>query len=77
MPSLTVEEAAAQLRCGRNRVFELLAEGRLQRAPKFGRKTVITRESVDLLASGEEPQAPKRRRAPRSGKQLAELIRAL
>lgn len=77
-PNVTVEEAAELLHCGRSRVFELLADGRLQRGPKFGRQTVITRESVEALARGEETEKPKRRRqrVSRSAKQLADLIRS-
>lgn len=74
--TLTVAEAAELLRCGRSRVFELLAEGRLVRAPKFGRHTVITRESVEALLAPADPPPAKRRRAPRSARQLADLIRA-
>ncbi|WNG37880.1 helix-turn-helix domain-containing protein [Archangium violaceum] len=68
---LDVDEAAARLRCSRRRVFELIADGTLTRGPKYGRRTVITAESV---AAALEPEPvlvltankPSKPRAPRS-----------
>ncbi|MCP3137536.1 hypothetical protein [Pyxidicoccus xibeiensis] len=68
---LDVEQAASRLRCSRRRVFELLAAGTLVRGPKYGRRTVITAESVNAALVPTEAlvltttEAPKRR-APRS-----------
>ena len=46
----TVEEAAERLRCKRTRVYELLKEGRLQRASsKTGRRTLLV--AACLIAS--------------------------
>ncbi|WP_426751574.1 hypothetical protein [Myxococcus sp. Y35] len=67
---LDVNEAAARLRCSTRRVFELLSDGTLVRGPKFGRKTVITAESVEAALVPPaplvlEPTAPPKLRAPR------------
>ncbi len=60
---LAIDEAAAHLRCSRRRVFELLADGTLTRGPKYGKRTVVTAESVEaaLQPTVTEPQAPQRR----------------
>jgi len=69
---LDVDEAATRLRCSRRRVFELLADGTLARGPKYGRRTVITAESVAAALVASEPapcpaaEAAPKRRAPRS-----------
>lgn len=47
MNVLSVEAAAAKLGCSRRRVFELLALGTLERAPKYGRQVRIYEASVD------------------------------
>jgi excisionase family DNA binding protein len=66
-PLLTVDEAAARLRCARTRVFALLASGVLERGPKYGRKTVITAASVEAALQAPEPEpAPLPRPAPRT-----------
>ncbi len=77
---LTVDEAAAELHCKRRRVFELLADNTLVRGPKYGRKTVITAESVAAALAAEchtrqpEQRPTAKRRAPKSFKaELAEL----
>lgn len=54
-------EVCELLGCGKTRVFELLAEGVLQRAPKFGRRLRIMRGSV-LAALLTPPGGPKARR---------------
>jgi excisionase family DNA binding protein len=46
-----IHETAAQLSCGRDTVFKLIREKRLV-AIKLGRRTVITRTSIDELLSG-------------------------
>jgi excisionase family DNA binding protein len=66
---LTVEEAAALLRCSRSRVYELLNDGTLVRGPKFGRHTVIPLSSVRaavLIPVEPPPPAKPRRRRSRS-----------
>lgn len=52
---LTVEEAAAYLRCGRQRIYDLRSAGRLSRHGD-GRKALIDRHELDALATG--PAAP-------------------
>lgn len=59
--SLTVDEAAALLRCGRRRVFELIADGTLTKAPRYGRHTVVTTESVHAALEAPVEDAPKKR----------------
>jgi excisionase family DNA binding protein len=77
---LDVDEAAARLRCSRRRVFELLAAGTLARGPKYGRRTVITAESVEAalvaseLATCPVAEAAPKRRAPRSLKADLEAL---
>lgn len=69
---LDVDETATRLRCSRRQVFKLLTDGTLARGPKYGRRTVITAESVEaaLVASELAPcpvaEAAPKRRAPRS-----------
>jgi excisionase family DNA binding protein len=46
-----IHETAAQLSCGRDTVFKLIREKRLV-AIKLGRRTVITRTSIDELLNG-------------------------
>ena len=77
---LDVDETTALLRCSRRTVFKLLANRTLARGPKYGRRTVITAESVEaaLVASEAAPcpvaKATPKRRTPRSLKtDLAEL----
>jgi hypothetical protein len=84
---LDVEEAADWLRCSRRRVFQLIADGTLTKGPKYGRRTVVTTESVAAALAPTPtpvsvlttPMAPKQR-APRSLqadlKALAEKQRA-
>lgn len=77
-PTVTVVRAAELLHCGRTRVYELLAEGRIVRAPKFGRVTVITTESVLAAAvAGVEP-APKVKPPRKSrGSRMREAVLAI
>jgi excisionase family DNA binding protein len=48
METFTVDEVARQLRCGRNKVFELIKQGEL---PSFrvGRRRVVLRQDVEAL----------------------------
>ena len=48
---LTVGEAAAYLRCGRQRIYDLRSAGRLSRHGD-GRKALIDRHELDALATG-------------------------
>jgi excisionase family DNA binding protein len=47
----SVDETREILRCSRQKVYDLIAESRLQ-AFKIGRLTRITRESIDALMAG-------------------------
>lgn len=55
MNVLSVDAAADRLGCSRRRVFELLAAGTLERAPRYGRQVRIYEASVDRAL------APRRR----------------
>ncbi len=63
-PVVTIERAAELLLCKRTRVFELLAEGRLKRAPKLGKKATVRLDSVlsCLDVDKERETAPHRKR---------------
>lgn len=63
-PTVSMVEVCELLGCGKTRVFELLAEGVLQRAPKFGRRLRIMRGSVlaALLTPPPGAKGPKARR---------------
>jgi excisionase family DNA binding protein len=75
---LTVDEAATRLRCSRRRVFELLADGTLQRGPKYGKQTVITAESVAAaLAAPPASENPAPPAKPRAARGLAADVDAL
>lgn len=68
---VSVEAVCEILGCKRRRVFQLLADGTLERAPKFGRSLRIYRASVDRALS---PPAPRARRARgRAGFSLADV----
>lgn len=57
--TLSVEETAERLGCSRRRVFELLADGVLDRAPRYGRQIRIYEASVDRALA---PRRAQRRR---------------
>lgn len=75
-PSVTVEQAAELLGCQRSRVFELLAEGRLLRAKRVGRKAQITRASVEAYASAAPEPAPRARAGERERAEILKLVRS-
>ncbi|WP_434300627.1 hypothetical protein [Corallococcus exiguus] len=51
--AVTLDRASEMLGCKRSQVFNLLAQGRLERAPKVGRSAMITVASIEtLLAEG-------------------------
>ncbi len=61
---ISVEEVCQTLGCGRRRVFQLLAEGILERAPRYGRALRIFKASVErALLSPPTPERKKRRKA--------------
>lgn len=59
---MSVEAVAERLGCSRRRVFQLLADGTLERAPRFGRSLRIYAASVDRALA---PTPVKRRKARR------------
>lgn len=52
LPTLSSQDAMELLKCGRWCLFELLRQGRLRRAPKVGRCTMITSASVLAVMRG-------------------------
>lgn len=56
----SVEQVCEVLGCSRRRVFQLLADGTLERAPRFGKALRIFRASVDRALA---PTPAKRRKA--------------
>lgn len=57
------EQAGEILGCRRSRVFELLASGDLERAPRIGKEIRIFRASIDrLLLNGLSVGETKRKR---------------
>jgi|GEM_PF-4508836 len=64
-PAITVDRAAELLLCGRTRVFEFLNEGRLKRAPNFGRKTSVPLASVLACVEGAARPTSKKHRPAR------------
>lgn len=64
MDVLSVEAVAEKLGCSRRRVFQLLAEGVLDRAPRFGRRLRIYAASVDRALTPKAPRARRRQRGP-------------
>jgi excisionase family DNA binding protein len=55
---LTVQQAAALLRCGKRKVFALMAEGKLRRV-RFGARTHVGAESVTALLAPPPATEPK------------------
>ena len=70
-PYLTIPEAAAHLRCRRQRVDDLLSQGRLSRV-KDGGRTLIARAELEAYLRGE----PTGRRASAPVSSLRSLPRA-
>ena len=58
-PALPVAEAAHLLGCERSTVFELLRAGRLRRGKRTGRKTLITRASIDAYLASADAVPPR------------------
>lgn len=68
---LTIDEAAAVLRCGRRKVFALLAQGVLTRGPCYGAKTVVLAESVYDACNATPMPAPEKPRRVRKSQRRA------
>lgn len=61
---LSLDEVMQLLGCGRSKVFELLAQGVLEQAPRYGRNVRIYRDSVERALArptkkGRKPRAPR------------------
>lgn len=77
-PCVPWQEAAERLGCGKSKIFELLRYGRLKRAKRIGRGTMITVDSLLALERelcGEPaPQLPPSvTRRPNRHRTLADL----
>ncbi len=73
----SVLEAAERLGCKRRKVFELLASGLLERAPRYGRQIRIYSDSVDAaLARPAGAERRSRKRKSLAPKIDAEALRA-
>ena len=74
--AVSVAAAMKLLGCGKNRVFELLKNGALQRVPnKVGRETMILKSSIDALLHSPEPrEAQSAPKAKRSGQAARDAI---
>jgi hypothetical protein len=69
-PFLTLEETCDRLHCRPTKIRELLRYGRLVRAERLGRATLITRASIERLeqemcGGASTPALPVRRPAPK------------
>lgn len=72
---LTIREAAETMKCGRTRIYELIADGTLVRGKQFGRRTVVLAESVFAALEAEyhptvpaKPPKPARERAEKKAR---------
>ncbi|WP_147446474.1 helix-turn-helix domain-containing protein [Corallococcus sp. CA047B] len=88
--AVSLERAAEMLGCKRSQVFKLVAQGRLERAPKVGRSTMILVASIKAMLAEEDPRKghrscrPHRRRPAsantrtpmhKSGRQTSQAVR--
>lgn len=71
----SVEQVAQRLGCKRRRVFQLLKDGTLERAPRYGREIRIYSASVDR-ALAPAPQAQPRKRRERRADTVEKIDRA-
>lgn len=54
---LSVEETALKLGCSRRKVFQLLADGILERAPRYGKQIRIYEDTVNKALARPEGKA--------------------
>jgi excisionase family DNA binding protein len=66
---LTVEEAAELLRSKRQRVYDLVSAGRLQRY-KDGSRVLIKRVELDAYLAGDQPRRVAEALPPRAGARM-------
>lgn len=63
-PVLSIAQVCELLGCSRSRVFELLADGVLDRAPRFGRSLRIYTDSVLAAVARPTPRKARKRKVP-------------
>lgn len=59
---LSIEQTCELLGCKRRRVFQLLSDGTLERAPRYGRSLRIYRVSVERALQPKRQSARRRAR---------------
>lgn len=57
----TVAEVAEILRCHRTQVFKLVKRGKLQVAPRAGKRTLVLRDSLLAFVASTPPRVPRSR----------------
>jgi excisionase family DNA binding protein len=70
----SVEEAGNVLGCKRRRVFQLLADGTLERAPRYGREIRIFASSVERALRPVAENGRKRRVTKPGGWDRSEIV---
>lgn len=65
---MSLQEVQDTMGCSRSRVFELLAQGILERAPRYGAHVRIYRDSVENALA--RPVRSKQRKSPTPSGQL-------
>jgi hypothetical protein len=68
---LTIDEVMARLKIGRNRVFELLKEGKLKRSKRIAGRTHLTLQSVEKFEEQVVGRPPKSARKATSAAESA------
>lgn len=66
-PAVNIGEAQRLLGCGRVKVFALIKTGKLKKAEKSGRLTLVTTESIERALAAPPPRESLRQRRPKSG----------
>ncbi|QQR42262.1 hypothetical protein JKA73_24445 [Myxococcus xanthus] len=69
--AVPLERAEAMLGCKRSQVFNLLEQGRLERAPKVGRSVMITVASIEALLAENVPRKGNARARSKSRRSRA------
>ena len=74
--AVSIDAAQELLGCGRTRIYELLRNGALRRAPKVGKSAMIRVDSLEAFLEGlhREPVLKQPRARRKSGQEEAEAI---
>jgi hypothetical protein len=64
LETVTIERCAEILGCSRRRVFQLLADGTLERAPRYGRGIRVLGASVERALGPTASKPGRRKRRP-------------